>query len=150
MIFLVEDNDFYQGFNFWYSFVLMTNIILFRSSVQCSCIHIIMLSVYYDTTPFWFGCFLLLGVFSSIANHGISSHRMKVFHRMVMAIGVLIDLQVIKKTSNVFLWCLSFTGLFVALFLFLWSKVTKKVYFHRMSQYMITCTHCILIQQFSS
>ena len=128
----------------------MTNIILFRSSVQCSCIHIIMLSVYYDTTPFWFGCFLLLGVFSSIANHGITSDWMKVFNRMVMAIGVLIDLQVIKKISSGFLWCLSFTGLFVALFLFLWSKVTKKVYFHRMSQYMITCTHSILIQQFSS
>jgi hypothetical protein len=128
----------------------MTNILLFRSSVQCSCIHIIMLSVYYDTTPFWFGCFLLLGLLSSIANHGMTNSRVKLFDRMLMAIGVVIDLQIIKKTSNEFLWCLSFLGLFVALFLFLWSKLTNNVYFHRMSHYFITCTHCILIQQFAS
>uniref|UniRef100_A0A6C0CYK6 Uncharacterized protein n=1 Tax=viral metagenome TaxID=1070528 RepID=A0A6C0CYK6_9ZZZZ len=128
----------------------MANIILFWSSIHCGLIHFIMVYFYYDTIPLWYGCFLFMGVGSSIANHGMTSHRMKLVDRMLMAIGVVIDLQIIKKISNVLLWCLSFTGVFVALFLFLWSKLTNNVYFHRMSHFMITCTHCILVQQFAS
>ena len=79
----------------------MANAFLLKSSLILGLITI--LSVELWPVPGLYRFYLWLGVISSILNHGITSHFLKAFDRLVMAVFIIFDFNYILSMNQSFL-----------------------------------------------
>ena len=104
----------------------MANPFLLKSSLILGLITI--LSVELWPVPGFYRFYLLLGVITSILNHGTTSHFLKAFDRLVMAVFIIFDFNYILLMNQSFLMLktLCLISLFGAMISFLGAKFRIK------------------------
>ena len=88
------------------------------------------LPIYYSILPSYY----LLGLSTSILNHGFNSRILQILDRTVMAIGSIVDMYYINDIEEMELLMLSIVNYFMA-------KITHQVFFHVVSHFTITILH---------
>lgn len=120
----------------------MANATLFASSVVSGIIHWMALACF-DRTPPLLKQIILVGIATSIWNHGTTSTLAKVADRVAMLVGFAVDVMFAVLLSNYFcMWLLcGAVG-----FYFIAKQSCFDVY-HVFAHLILTMAHLILIQK---
>ena len=126
----------------------MANLILFRSSIICTIIHIGALW-YYPGVPSFYCYTLIRGTLLSIYNHGSTCIYAQQLDRWAMIKTFFINLAYINQTNT---WMIAGPLMVLAVLLYMVSKCKWVSYgssmIHAIAHMIITITHLIIIASF--
>ncbi len=118
----------------------MTNLILLRSSIVCSIIHVYIMSVY--PPPLLYGLFINIGLLTSICNHGLTSYYWRWSDRIIMAGGSGITIYL--APSNSIRGCVVLLGILYGL-----SKRYNTTIFHVIAHGLLTYINTSILYNLS-
>jgi hypothetical protein len=78
--------------------------------------------------------FYLLGLTTSVLNHGFKTRPLQILDRSVMKVGAVIDLFYITDEYQFILW-------FCAIYFYFFSKIIKNTTFHVFAHIFVTGLH---------
>jgi hypothetical protein len=130
------------------------NVILFRSSLICSLIHIYYIIDYFPISNNTFLLLIYSGILSSIMNHSYNKYYIQLIDRIIMHIGIWYNiylLYVLNMYIDIFL--MFFCGYLYILSRYLnyKNKIKKNIYEipHVLSHFLLTYIHINLIKYYT-
>jgi hypothetical protein len=128
----------------------MANLLLFKSSIICTLIHLGAFS-YYTEAPCIYYCILINGMILSIWNHGSTNIIAQKLDRCSMVITFFINLSYMLQTNTI---NNASPLMIVAVLFYLYSKWCNCIYYsnllHASAHICITLTHIIILNGFGS
>lgn len=110
----------------------MRNPVLFVSSIGMVWANFPFIVISHEGT--FIKSYYILGLLTSLLNHGCNSRALQVADRAVMALGFFVDLCYLNNVEELQFLILSVLCYFT-------SKITKQIEFHVLSHTLITIAH---------
>jgi hypothetical protein len=117
----------------------MANPILFVSVVVNAIIHGLVFSMKLPQPIF--GTVMLVGLTTSLLNHGLTNNVAKYADRIVMSLAFVYDLLIAAQQEEY----IAFLGLYIAVACYAISKLYYAPEFHILSHLALTGVHAVLI-----
>jgi hypothetical protein len=135
----------------------MTNLLLFSSSILCTCIHYIGFFLYNPKNSLLEYSYIF-SLITSIINHGLKHDLFKLIDRIIISASFFINIFFLRKiyvsTKNKYLIENAFIIMIFSVFMFFLSKIIdnkKNKYIpHAIAHILITLTNLILIKEYSN
>lgn len=110
-------------------FQVMSNMILLMSAILCATVHIRFITPIRDLHRF----IIVLGLLSSILNHSTTNPVAQAIDRVMMIIGVFIDLCVFEGAERIYILS--------AVLYYVIAKASGYIVFHVISHLLATTAH---------
>jgi hypothetical protein len=130
------------------------NLILFRSSLVCSIIHISYIIYYFPISNNTFLLLIYSGILSSIINHSRCNYYIQLVDRIIMHIGIWYNIYLLYELNmyfDIFLMFLCGYLYILSRYLNYKNKIKKNIYEipHVSSHFLLTYIHINLIQYYT-
>ena len=114
------------------------NIYLLSSSIIFGLLHVLFIYIFYPISNIILPAYCLIGILTSILNHGLTNKFLTIIDRLIMSLGLFVDIYFAENIPNkhsvlvsVFRIHLSrrvciYTGIFAAAFSYFFTKLLIK------------------------
>lgn len=121
----------------------MANKILLNSSYIFGIIHVLYMLINRSNNVL-LNLNIVIGIFTSIINHKLTSSIVKWIDRVIMLIGIIINLYIIETIHNIYIYYISLLFLLLSIISFILSKSLLRIPLHKNNFYSVHILNILL------